>query len=374
MVSAHLLAKLTGRTLLLHWNVNFATSQAFKLRESSNVKLLAQYAENNEVVFPGSVKHIYFFHMMHSEKLGETLELLGCQDLTASLISHKTVTVSSNMYFAAVLRENPTAPPVPEFNEMLRQLVAPSDASVQRAVAVLRDSGWGKVDWWGRTTPVVAIHVRAREEGEDNDDWPTASSPNRDILDKLRHCLEMTVKRDLKGGSFDIFVASTTEAARSAVIEKMKGMPGLRNVLTLKELNRDRKADSGAVDAMAEALLISRADVFMRLVVGTSGFSTFAYLSNALRIQNDWLSSMPWLKREGSMPNYVVTADCGKDRCFSASPEVRMANVAWHGKEFTQRSCGDPIAKLQRKDGQDKGGCGKLRPVTSATGPLGDEL
>merc|ERR1712113_892937 len=99
---------------------------------------------------------------------------------------------------------------------------------------------------------------------------------------------------------------------------------------------------------MAEALIISRADVFMRLVVGTAGFSTFAYLSNAMRAQNEWTKSVPGLERSGFMPNYLVTSDCSADRCFSASPHVRMASVRWHGPEFTDTSCGDVLTEPQR--------------------------
>merc|ERR1712014_545919 len=108
-----------------------------------------------------------------------------------------------------------------------------------------------------------------------------------------------------------------------------KRAKGLREVFTIKQLTRNRRANEGAVDAMTEALLISRADVFVRLVVGTSGFSTFAYFSNALRRQNDWTRSMPQLARPpGFAPNYLVTEDCGPGRCFIAKPEVRMANIA----------------------------------------------
>merc|ERR1712178_240010 len=98
----------------------------------------------------------------------------------------------------------------------------------------------------------------------------------------------------------------------------------------------NRRGGDGAIDAMSEALIISRADIFMRLVVGTSGFSTFAYLSNALRAQNDWAVSVPGLDRSGAMPNYLVTADCGPDRCYSASSDVRMASIRWHGEKYTK--------------------------------------
>merc|ERR1712159_743508 len=95
------------------------------------------------------------------------------------------------------------------------------------------------------------------------------------------------------GGSndpqFDVFVASTTEKARKAVASMVKNMKGVRNVLSLPDRLLNRKSARGTTDAMAEALLLSRSSVFMRLVIGTSGFSTFAYLSNALSHQNSWL-------------------------------------------------------------------------------------
>jgi len=375
MVSAHMLAKLTGRTLLLHWNVNSVSRHAFKLKELPGVRLLPDYSDKSEVVFSGPVKHLYLFHMMNSENLGEVLETLGCSDLQQSLSRYQVVTVSSNLFFAPLLKVNPHVPEdaIPGFPEMLHEMFAPGQQPVKRALEFLRETGWGKLDWWGSNIPVIAIHVRAREDGEDNDDWPTASSPNRIMLDKLRHCLEHAIARELKVKTFDIFVASTTESARSAVVETLDDLPGLRNVLTMKSLDRNRKADTGAVDAMAEALLISRADVFLRLVIGTSGFSTFAYLSNALRLQNDWVNDLPWLKRRGFAPNYVVTEGCGPNRCYLAPPDVRMANIGWHGKQYTQRSCGDPVEKVERK-GSSALGCRGLRPVTGKSGPAGDEL
>merc|ERR1712232_1128104 len=97
-----------------------------------------------------------------------------------------------------------------------------------------------------------------------------------------------------------------------------------------------RSTAQGSTDAMAEALLISRANIFVRLVIGSSGFSTFAYLSNALRSQNDWVKEAPELalERSGYAPNYLVTEDCGPGRCFRAPPEVRMASISWHGAQL----------------------------------------
>ncbi|CAK9094578.1 unnamed protein product [Durusdinium trenchii] len=115
-----------------------------------------------------------------------------------------------------------------------------------------------------------------------------------------------------------------------------------------------------ATRAPREALLLSRADIFVRLVVGTTGFSTFAYLSNALRSQGDWAAALPPLRREGFVRcNYVVTSKCGTEhRCFEAPVEVRMADVSWHGKFVTGRSCGDVIARLNQKIG-----CDGLTPI-----------
>merc|ERR1712039_817604 len=143
---------------------------------------------------------------------------------------------------------------------------------------------------------------------------------------------------------------------------------GLRHILKLPALERNRRSDEGAVDAMAEALLISRADVFMRLVVGTSGFSTFAYLSNALRVQHEWAVSEPALVRTTAeeMPNYIVTTECGRGRCFTASPQVRMASVAWHGEQYTRRSCGDVIKRIEAA-GTESLGCRGLNEVKPAT-------
>ncbi|CAE8628919.1 unnamed protein product, partial [Polarella glacialis] len=108
------------------------------------------------------------------------------------------------------------------------------------------------------------------------------------------------------------------------------------------------------------SLLISRADVFVRFVVGTSGFSTFASLSNALRWQTEWAASLPPLRKEGFMPNYVVTDVCAREhRCFKAPPEVRISEIAWHGKEVTERSCGDVVARYG--GGGDK--CDLLKAV-----------
>eukprot|EP00438_Fugacium_kawagutii_P032076 Skav220941 [mRNA] locus=scaffold4952:51497:62908:- [translate_table: standard] len=129
-------------------------------------------------------------------------------------------------------------------------------------------------------------------------------------------------------------------------------------VLSLPKLERNRHTASGTVDAMAEALLISRADIFVRLVVGTTGFSTFAFLANALRSQSDWAAALPPLRREGFAPNYVVTSKCGEQRCFEAPAEVRMADISFHGKYVTGRSCGDVVARLQQKIG-----CDALTPI-----------
>merc|ERR1719199_1596325 len=117
---------------------------------------------------------------------------------------------------------------------------------------------------------------------------------------------------------------------------------------------------------MTESLLISRADVFMRLVIGTSGFSTFAFLSNAMRFQSDWTASLPGLQHTKDMPNYVVTSECGKGSCFSAPSEVRMAGISWHGERIMKRSCGNVIQKVQDKYGGEED-CSKFEALSGPT-------
>lgn len=368
MVSAHALAKLTGRKLLLHWNVNAVSQHAYKLREQPGVALLPDYAQNDGILFKEPVKHLYLFHMMYSPELADILELLGCSNLEQELSSHSVVTVSTNMYYAPMLAVNPHTPEgaVPGFPQLLGNLLAPSDASAERALDFIRSVQWGEGG-----VPVVAVHIRAREESEDNDDWPTADSPDRVMLQRLRHCIDRAVKRELKGHSqWDVFIASTTEAARMAVAATLdQQVDGVRRVLTMPQLARNRRETDGAQDAMAEALLISRADVFVRLVIGTTGFSTFAYLSNALRSQNDWVGDNPSLERSGFAPNYLVTESCGPGRCFLAPADVRMANIAWHGKQYTHRSCGD-IIEMAEKRGDNQMGCKSLQALDAGSDEL----
>merc|ERR1712083_902189 len=98
----------------------------------------------------------------------------------------------------------------------------------------------------------------------DNDDWPTDSSPTAAMLKKLRDCTQRAVSLELKSTrgwfgryppEWDLFIASTTEKARTAVAKVFKGVKGLRNILQLPALVRDRRIHQGTVDAMAEALL-----------------------------------------------------------------------------------------------------------------------
>jgi len=49
-----------------------------------------------------------------------------------------------------------------------------------------------------------------------------------------------------------------------------------------------------------------------------------------------------------------------------------MANIAWHGKQYTQRSCGDVVERVERK-GTAQLGCRGLQPVDGAPLPP-DEL
>lgn len=359
MTSAHMLAKLTGRKFLLHWNVNTAVQTAFKMRDVPGVGLLSDSVDEVGLI-PKKFRNLLFFHMMDSMDLGKFLELLACSDFTKELSAHRVVTVSSNMFFAPLLAMNPYVPEgtKADFPELLEELLAPSDAAAKRALDFAKDVTWGQ------DIPVIAIHIRAREEGEDNDDWPTASSPNKIMLQKLRLCVEKAVERELQRSSsmfglssgepqWDVFIASTTEKARNAVKKALEGAKGLRNVLQMQSVLMNRRSEQGSVDAMAEALLISRANVFVRMVIGTSGFSTFAYLSNALRRQNDWVKNMPELHRSGFAPNYLVTESCGLGRCFVAPPHVRMGRIDWHGEEFTHRSCGKVADKLGQAGGAD---------------------
>jgi len=365
MVSAHALAKLTGRKLLIHWNVNTVSQYAYKVKERPDVALLETSVAETGMVVHENARNFYFFHMMDSNDLADVLEVFGCGRLQEALQDYPVVTVSSNMYFAPLVGTNPNVPSgaIPGFPQLLKGLLGPSDEAVKRALDYAKLVNWGSVK-------VVAIHVRAREEAEDNDDWPAADSPDQMMLANLKNCLERAVSREFADTSWsqvpdwDLYVAATTEIARSAVVQELKGTKGLRHVLQLPDLGRNRGSQHGAVDAMAEALLMSRADVFVRMVIGTSGFSTFAYLSNALREQG-WAPEMPAL---GSRVNYLVTSSCGAGRCFLAPPDLRAASISWHGQQYTQRSCGDVVKRYERA-GTYELGCRGLRDIMS-----GDEL
>eukprot|EP00931_Biecheleriopsis_adriatica_P050288 TRINITY_DN29108_c0_g1_i1.p1 TRINITY_DN29108_c0_g1~~TRINITY_DN29108_c0_g1_i1.p1 ORF type:complete len:413 (-),score=86.22 TRINITY_DN29108_c0_g1_i1:29-1204(-) len=348
--------------MLLNWNVNYASAKAFKLIEQPGLELLHGDAQHEVGVVPQDAKSLYFFHMMYSHDLGEALEILGCSDIAKVLDPHRFFSVSSNLYFAPLLRTNPHVPKdtVSGFPQLLKEMFAPSDAAAERAISVAKNTSWGE------KRPVIAIHIRARVPGEDNDDWPTAAAPDAEVLKALRRCTERAIALELPGATeWDVYIASSTKKARTAVAKELKASAeGLKNVLRLPKVELNRKSSDGAIDSMAEALLISRADIFVRLVVGTSGFSTFAYLSNALRIQNDWTAGMPALERSKPMPNYVVTDACAADqRCFTETkPEVRMARIAWHGEEFTKRSCGDPVKRITEA-GQGERGCGDMQAI-----------
>merc|ERR1712228_766662 len=114
---------------------------------------------------------------------------------------------------------NPHTPKhlVHDFPEALASLLRPSPKAVKRALKFANKTNWG-------TVPIVAIHIRAREPGEDNDDWPTKEAPDSKLVDTLRRCMFMAVERELGDvDKFDIFVASTTEKARSLVGKSLKG-------------------------------------------------------------------------------------------------------------------------------------------------------
>lgn len=348
MVSALQLAKLTGRTFLLHWNTNVVSRHAFQLREQPNVHLISDKAYEAGLVHEkGQVRDIYFFHLTDDDRMKEELELLSCSNLRTELDKYPIVTVSSNLFFAPLLGLNPHTPQdaVADFPELLADMFSPSPKAVRRALAYANKSEWGI------HRPVLGIHVRARERGEDNDDWPTADAPSAEILNYMWSCAEKAVERELGNiPEWDVYISATTEKARKAVGDTMtKNARGVKRILGLPSIDRNRRTGSGAVDAMAESLLLSRSDIFLRLVVGTQGFSTFAYLTNGLRYNSAWASSLPPLRpgTEKYMPNYLVTKDCGKGACFTASPKLRMADISWHGEEVTKRSCGDQVARMQ---------------------------
>eukprot|EP00435_Cladocopium_sp_Y103_P054019 s2273_g17.t1 len=278
------------------------------------------------------------------------------------------VSISSNLYFTPLLQTNPHLKPGQEvlsFHEGLGRLMTPSVKAKKRALSYANKTSWG-------SAPIVAVHLRTREVGEDNDDWPVADAPDEEpceMLASLTKCIEQAVYMEFGDvEAWDVYLASTTEKARKVASEHFKLSPKLRRILSLPKLERNRHTGSGAVDAMAEALLISRADIFVRLVVRRHRKTpvslrprkngTFAFMANALRSHSEWAASLPPLRREGFAPNYVVTSKCGEQRCFEAPPEVRMADVSFHGKYVTGRSCGDVVARLQQKIG-----CQALTPI-----------
>jgi len=369
MVSAHALAKLTGRTLIIHWNVNHVLRHAYQVRDQPGVQVISENIGEASVV-PHNVRTLYFFHMMDSLMMSEVLELLGCSNVLTELNSHPVVAVSSNLYFAPLLATNPHVPAssVPDFPEAMASLLQPSTRAQKRALAYAN-----KTDW-GRTAPVVAIHIRARETGEDNDDWPTKDAADDKLLGQLVRCVQKAVARELgEVHEWDAFVAATTEKARTTATNALRqSAKGIRNVLGLPKVERNRRSGAGNTDAMAEALLFSRADIFVRLVIGTSGFSTFAFLSNALRVQTSWAKALPPLRKVGYAPNYVVTTSCGSGTCFLGSPKVRMADVSWHGPRVTKRSCGDVIQRISASSNTDR--CRELHSVDDESDEYGPEV
>ncbi|CAE7519481.1 unnamed protein product [Symbiodinium natans] len=137
-------------------------------------------------------------------------------------------------------------------------------------VRILVSTGQARVGWrtsWAQTAPVVAVHIRSREPGEDNDDWPTDETPPQDLLASLTKCIEQAVQLefgDVKG--WDVYLAATTQKAHKVAADHLKSSPNLRRILSLPKIEHNRRTGAGSVDAMAEALLISRADIFIRFV------------------------------------------------------------------------------------------------------------
>mmetsp|Transcript_48988 Transcript_48988/g.91703 ORF Transcript_48988/g.91703 Transcript_48988/m.91703 type:complete len:836 (+) Transcript_48988:194-2701(+) len=367
MVSAHALAKLTGRTFLLYWNGHAMQRHAFRFKEKPGVQLVLSDGAEEAGVYPTSTKSLYMFNMGHSGEMTEELELFACSDLH-QLEKYQTITVSTNLYFAAFLASNPklNRETVGVFPEQLADLVEPGPRAIKRASAFASKSGW-RLD-----APVLAIHVRSRERGEDNDDWPTRESPEAKTIEKLVRCVQAAADAELSGEkSFDVFVAATTEKAQIAVGDAVKKrVKGVRKILTLPNIERNRNTGTGVIDAMAEALLISVSDVFVRLVIGAAGYSTFAHLSNALRSQNSWAvaASLPPARKgsERYAPNYVVSDMCGPGSCFKVTNhDMRSVDISWHGPRLGQRSCGDVFSRMgmNTMNGGVLGRCGYLEAV-----------
>eukprot|EP00913_Durusdinium_trenchii_P033167 g31050.t1 len=289
MVSALNLARLTGRVLVVHWNTNLVTRHAWELLDTPGVRLLGDAAPDLGLVEP--VKSLYMFHMMDSDMLAGMLELLGrffhrtrrgpdCDALIESVLHADSTDESTAVAWArgAALRGGPEthADAQPESEEKslkLCQQAMPPRLGLHLLTGTLprAPNGASARTAWG-SAPIVAVHIRAREAGEDNDDWPTAESPDQDLLVSLTKCIEQAVQNefgDIK--AWDVYLAATTEKARKVASEHLK--QSSKKILSLPKLERNRHTGSGAVDSMAEALLLSRADIFVRLVVGTTGFS-----------------------------------------------------------------------------------------------------
>jgi len=360
MVSAYLLAKVLGRTLIIHWNVNVVSRHAFQMVDQIDAIPVDTGAYVAGILHNG-VRNVYLFQKMDGPQMSENLELLGCTDLRTGLGNSHTVTVSSDLFFAPIIATNPHTSPhlVHDFPKALAGLLRPSPKAVKRALNFATKTNWGSV-------PTVAVHIRAREPGEDNSDWPTKEAPDTKLVDTLRRCVLKAVERELRGiDKVDVFVASSTNKARSMVGLSLKGHAKVQRVLKLPNLDRNRGTGAGTIDAMAEALLISRADVFVRLVIGTSGYSNFAGLSNALRVQDEWASALPALRpgTETGAPNYVVTEECAPGGCFKVPSNVQMADIAFHGPGVTKRSCGDVVARVQDVKKGESFKCKDYHPV-----------
>lgn len=370
MVSAHVLAKLTGRTLVLHWNLNEVQRHAFRFKEKPGVRLVLGDAVDEVGVYHTSHRSLYLYHLMDRGRMTQELELLGCSDLS-ELDKVQLVTMTTNLYLVPLLATNPsfTKESLGGYPEQLADLLEPNPRAIKRALSFANKTQWRK------EYPVVAVHIRAREKGEDNDNWPTKEVPEQDELNKLVKCLEAAVRRDLVGVvRYDVFVAATTEKARRAVGDALKKKAkGVRSVFTLPNVERNRNSGVGAIDSMAEALLISNADVFVRMVLGTAGYSTFAHLANALRSQSAWAASLPefYRNRPRFAPNYVVTTECAPGFCHKADPELRPADLfGLFGPQAGQRSCGDVFQRIGLTSDVKRNTCASLQEVVK----IKDEL
>jgi len=369
MASAWVLAQLTGRKLLVDWNVNTVTRTAFTLQP--DVQTFEGHLEStrlNLTAVRRMSESLTFFHMSDSQDLGMAMELIGCRDLAKEWASPEStyVHVSTNLYFAAMLDVNPHYKgKVASYASSLKEVVRPGPLVVKRARAFVKRNKVGKEF-------LLGLHVRARVEGEDNDDWPRSSKPEPELAARIVRCIKGSlISSGLKDGEpFSILFASTTKKARKAMktaISEAK-IPGLKNLLMLDNMDMSRRTVTGAQDALAEALLLSRADSLVRVVIGTQGFSSFQMMINALRHQDEWTEGLQ-LRTGGDFPNFMVTDSCLEHgECFFSDGGIFPAYIAHHGSHL-DRSCGNIPKMLVDGNWAAKRECHLHKPVYPGSDP-----